>query len=217
MDVRLASLTINADAANWHALGLEVARPAREPSNGADGCVLIGTTRLDFVPDPERVRGITGWTIAAAHPVSNDIDGLATTAEAEVDAIVDPGEPGALRATRIDHVVVMTPSLDRTCGAIEVATGAPLRRIRDAGKGVRQGFHRMGEVIVEVVERPDIPADAPASFWGLVIVVEDLDAAAAHLGEERLYPGKAAVQPGRRIATVTKAAGLGLPVALMTD
>ena len=50
-----------------------------------------------------------------------------------------------------DHVVVMTSSLERTCGAIESATGESLRRIREAGP-VRQGFHRLGQLIVEVVE-----------------------------------------------------------------
>ena len=43
----------------------------------------------------------------------------------------------------------------------------------------------------------------------------DLDTTAAsfgdHIGEVR-----AAVQPGRRIATLKRSAGLGLPVALMT-
>ena len=45
--------------------------------------------------------------------------------------------------------------------------------------------------------------------------MEDLEAAAAHLGEH-VGRIKDAVQPGRRIATVRDSAGLGLPVALMT-
>ena len=56
---------------------------------------------------------------------------------------------------------------------------------------------------------------APATFWGLVFVVADLDAAGAVLGD-RLGPARDAVQPGRRIATVRREAGLGLPVALIT-
>ena len=91
-----------------------------------------------------------------------------------------------------------------------------MKRIREVGGGVRQGFHRAGSVILEVVERPDIPADEPARLWGLVFVVNDLDVLATRLGTEVLGPVKDAVQPGRKIATVIKGAGLGVPVAFMT-
>jgi hypothetical protein len=46
-------------------------------------------------------------------------------------------------------------------------------------------------------------------------VVDDLEAAAERLGD-RLGRVKDAVQPGRRIATVRREAGLGVPLALMT-
>ena len=66
-----------------------------------------------------------------------------------------------LGASSLDHVVVLTPDLERTSAAIAEATGRDLRRIREVGS-MRQGFHRMGErgsggLIVELVERPDIP------------------------------------------------------------
>ena len=96
-------------------------------------------------------------------------------------------------AIGLDHVVVTTNALERTCAAIEAATGAPLRRVREVGE-IRQGFHRLGGggLIVEVVERAGLPA-APAWFWGLVINVEDLDAAAARIGPD----GIGAVTDGR--------------------
>jgi len=47
------------------------------------------------------------------------------------------------------------------------------------------------------------------------LAVADLDACAELLGE-RLGSIRDAVQPGRRIATVRKSAGLGLPVALIS-
>ena len=83
---------------------------------------------------------------------------------------------------------------------------------------MRQGFHRIGRggLIVELVERPDLPA-GPASFWGLVVIVDDIDAACELIGAERISPPKDAVQPGRRIATIRADVGLGLPVALMTS
>ena len=110
----------------------------------------------------------------------------------------------------------MTPSLDRTCGAISERLGLPLKRIREVGGGVRQGFHRAGPVIVEVVERPDIDAGATARLWGLVFNVSDLDRAVADLGPDVIGEPRDAVQKGRRIATVRAEAGLGVPLALMT-
>jgi len=81
----------------------------------------------------------------------------------------------------------------------------------------RGGGHRLGGggLIVEVVERAGLP-EGPASFWGFVLNVEDLDAAAALIGPDGIGEVKDAVQPGRRIATVRAELGLGLPVALMT-
>ena len=90
------------------------------------------------------------------------------------------------------------------------------------GRTLHQGFFRLGEVILEVVDgMPLDPASepapgAPAAFWGLVFVVADLDAAAARLGD-RISTPRDAVQLGQRIATVRREAGLGLPVALISD
>jgi hypothetical protein len=82
---------------------------------------------------------------------------------------------------------------------------------------VRQGFHRFGEVIIEVVERADLPAEAPAEFWGLVLVADtDLLDLCDSLGPDVVGLPKPAVQEGRFIATVRGELGLGLPVALMT-
>jgi hypothetical protein len=70
-------------------------------------------------------------------------------------------------------------------------------------------------LIVEVVERREV-GDDPASFWGVVINVSDLDAAVVLAGADLVGSPKGAVQPGRRIATVRREAGLGLPVAMMS-
>src|SRR5688500_18151992 len=114
--------------------------------------------------------------------------------------------------TEIDHVVMLTPHLDRTIGELE-EQGIELRRIREGETGMgtyRQAFFRVGRPILEVVE-----ADEPVRFWGITFTVADIDAAAALLGEKR-GGVKDAVQPARRIATVRKEAGLGLPVALIS-
>jgi hypothetical protein len=55
-----------------------------------------------------------------------------------------------------------------------------------------------------------------ASFWGFVWNVADLHEVCERLGPEVISLPKAAVQPGRFIATVRGSVGLGLPLALMT-
>jgi hypothetical protein len=86
-------------------------------------------------------------------PTSVDnIDGLATT---HLEAPPDGPAEHPLGIAGFDHLVVMTSSLERTCAAIEAATGEPLKRIREAG-AIRQGFHRLGELIIEVVESPQV-------------------------------------------------------------
>ncbi len=109
-------------------------------------------------------------------------------------------------------MVMLTPSLERTIEELE-DQGLELRRIREGETGMgtyRQAFFRVGRPILEVVE-----ADGPARFWGITFTTADIDAAAELLGD-KLGRVKDAVQPGRRIATVRKEAGLGLPVALIS-
>ena len=157
-------------------------------------------------------HGLVGWEWSGLDPAVTDIDGVPTRVAAPA-APVYAAHP--LGATRVDHVVVATDSLARTCGAIADATGAPLKRVRETGE-MRQGFHRVGGLVIEVVERAGL-AEGPASLWGLAICVDDLDAACARIGDDRIGEPRDAVQPGRRIATIGDGAGLGVPVALMTD
>ena len=124
----------------------------------------------------------------------------------------------------IDHVVAMTPNLDRSVEALQAA-GLDLRRIREqptpAG-APRQAFFRLGEVILEVVQEPEDVltarpdgADGPARFWGMALLSEDIELTVEQLGEHASEI-RAAVQPGRRIATLRRSAGLTVPVAVMS-
>ena len=206
-DVRVEWLTVAGDPESWRSIGLTVID---------DGLIPLIGTSIRVVADVDDGRGLVAWALSgeglAGDPVS-DVDGLRTDVVAAAGPVFCAHRLGA---SSLDHVVVTTPNLERTSHAIASATGCELKRIRDLGT-MRQGFHRIGRggLIVELVERPDVPP-GPASFWGLVLIVDDLDAACAVIGADGVSLPKDAVQPGRRIATVRETVGLGLPVALMT-
>ena len=201
------TITVAADPAAWRAAGFQVT---------GDECAL-GTVRLRLTGAAER-RPIEGWSLRGVP--SLELDGLPSElSEGEPRTAAEPHPNGV---SAIDHVVVFTPRLERTVAALEGA-GLDLRRLREGdthGRPMRQAFFRLGEVILEVVDAPegsplrDRP-DAPARFWGLALLSEDLDATVARLGALVSEP-RDAVQPGRRIATARKGAGLGPAVAFMS-
>jgi len=202
--VAVDALVVGGSPTEWMELGLRV---------DAGHIALQGTgIRID----PSLPAGLHGWDLAPfdeGEPVSDSIDGLSTW-------VVDGSHQGpvdhAIGATSIDHVVISTDSIERTSAAIAEATGAVLKRIRELPT-MRQGFHRIGSLVIELVELPTQPV-GPATFWGLVLNVADLDAAVALLGPHRLGHVKDAVQPGRRIVTVSDAPQRrGLQLALMSE
>jgi hypothetical protein len=207
---QLAALSVADPPERWRALGFAVE---------GDGRCDLGGVQLQLGADG---HGVTRWSIRGLTPSITDIDGLPTTPAPETpDA---PAKPHPAKpehpntATALDHVVIVTPDFDRTTTALEAA-GVPLRRVRQVGheddaNSFRQGFRRLGPAIMEVVEvRGGEPG--PARFWGLVVIVGDLDALKDSLGD-RLGNPKPAVQPGRRIATLDRSAGLSPRLAFMT-
>jgi hypothetical protein len=190
----------------WRAAGFAV-----------DGDVCeVGSVRLRLEGEGER-RGITRWSVRDAG--SLELDGLETSGSTAAPAGGGRHPNGTVA---IDHVVVISPELDRTAAVLQDA-GLDLRRVREGdtpGGSTRQAFFRMAEVILEVVQAPagtKVAADpsGPARLWGISFLVENMDAAAAALAEHLGEP-RDAVQPGRRIATAASAAGLGAAVAFMT-
>lgn len=163
---------------------------------------------------------VVGWE----HP-DTAIDGLPIVPVDEPDDrryIDGPERAGStdlmLRVVGVDHVVVLADDVRATCSSIERASGSPLKRMKEGERGI-QGFFRMGSVILEVVERRLVDpgtASSGSSLWGFVVTVEDLDRAVAHLGPDVIGSPRQAVQPDRRIATVRRAAGLGVPLAMMS-
>ena len=77
----------------------------------------------------------------------------------------------------------------------------------------RQAFFRVGRPILEVVEAADME---PERACGASRSRPPTSTRPPQLLGDKLGRVKDAVQPGRRIATVRKEAGLGLPVALIS-
>jgi hypothetical protein len=201
-------LAIADEPERWAALGFTVVE---------DRCQL-GRVRVRLAGRGAG-RGIVRWSLRAIAGV--ELDGLPTTRSEFPSPSPAPAHPNG--ALAIDHVVAMSPALDRSVRALQAA-GLDLHSIREqptpAG-APRQAFFRLGGEILEVVQEPDGVVeggggpDRPARLWGLALSVEDLDRAVEglgpHAGSIRL-----AVQPGRRIATLRRSAGLAVPVALMS-
>jgi hypothetical protein len=162
-----------------------------------DGAVVaLGGVRVQLGADGS---GITGWSLRGLDPCA-DLDGLPPT-------LPDPPPPAPAQHPN----GALTPDFDRTTAKLRAA-GFDYRRARDAGNGLRQAFFVLGPCLLELAGPAEVDR---AHLWGLTLTVHDLDATATRLGE-RLGRVKDAVQPGRRIATVRREAGLSVPLALMS-
>ena len=207
---RVAELRLACSVEPWRRIGFE---PVVDQSCAR---IVVAGLTLRFAPSAE--SDAIGWVLAGEPLAEGDVDGIDTRWIDERQSGVEGATAvaAAVAVSAVDHIVIMTGDLERTSAAIERHLGLPNKRVRDAGGGVRQGFHRAGEIILEVVQRPDIDPATKASLWGLVLVVDDLDATVAWLGPDAVGSVRDAVQPGRRIASIRREVGLGLPVALMT-
>jgi hypothetical protein len=229
---QLLTLTVADEPSTWEALGFTV----------EDIAVRIGTVTIlcaGASNSADEPKGIVEWTIGwnietleaydlDPDDLPGDIDGVPTS------AIVGAGTPPIAPVhpngvTSIDHVVVMTPDLDRTVAEFE-ALGISCRRVREGAaygsKTMRQAFFWLGnpdgtdaeKVIVEVVG-PDVvdpeKSDEPASFFGLALTSSDLVLSASTIGEH-MKPATDAVQPGRKIASISSKAGSTVALVLMS-
>jgi hypothetical protein len=201
-------IAIADEPGSWEALGFAV----------FGNIVQLDTVRIALA-GRDAGRGILGWSLRGV--ASTKLDGLSTTVSRQPPHTYASEHPNGVGA--IDHVVAMSPDLDRSMEVLKSA-GLDLRRIRErptpAG-APRQAFFRLGAVILEVIQEPAGVVErsndphGPTRFWGLALVTDDLDSTVAHFAEHasEIRP---AVQYGRRIATLKRSAGLAVPVALMS-
>ena len=136
---RIAEIVLGGERAPWERLGLAFVSGVAQV--GAVGIRVvpflspgIQTVGLWHDPDeaPDRHHDHDGECDHDHGPRPSFVDG------APVHVVTSPGagavtsaeSAGVLDARVIDHVVLMTPDLERTCGAASRATGAPLKRIR---------------------------------------------------------------------------------------
>lgn len=197
--MRSVQLIIGGSPAPWGLTGVS--------PNTRDGVAFAHTANASLIwPAGDLSPGRLDIALSGV-PAGALIDGVACAEFVELPPVADSDD------SFVDHVVLMTNDLDRTCSSVADVTGCPLKRVREVGE-IRQGFHRIGEggVIVEVVERADVSATA---LWGFVLATDSFDEIIATAGDLVTEP-KQAVQQGRRISTVKSSAGLGIPVALMT-
>jgi hypothetical protein len=114
-----------------------------------------------------------------------------------------PAVEHANGVTGIDHVVLLTDTFDLTVDRLR-DEGLDFRRTRDAGEGRRQAFFVLGPCLLEVAG----DVEGGERLWGVTLVAPDLEPFGGRI--------KDAVQPGRRITTIPKDAGLEIPIAVMT-
>lgn len=199
---RLVSLQAGGASEPWQQLGISFSDTA---------CRLADVDLVVGFPG----TGLVGWTLESDVAGVIDVDGIPTTL-----VLPQPERPTSSRIGKqsivgLDHVVVNTDDLDRTCSAIERALSLEVRREREVGNGVVQRFHKLDNTIIEVVTGPHITKPG-ASLWGMVISVDDLFDLAEELGDSVTSMPKKATQPGRYISTVRSSVGLGVPFAMMT-
>jgi len=122
-------------------------------------------------------------------------------------------------ATHIDHIVISSNNSGATAQLFADNLGIEIKRkmIRP-GTSAQLAFAKLQEVVLEFAGPPEpkLHEEVKARIWGLVLAVEDIDAAVSTLRDQGYTvtdPSKA-VQPGAKIATV-KGGTSGVPFAVI--
>lgn len=167
---------------------------------------------VDVVFDPSVGKGIRKWTLVGEGPDS--LEGVPTDWSPNAIEAAGPHPNGIYE---IDHVVLTTPDIERTIATM-AAIDVPALRTRETntyGAPMMQVFFKLGQPILELIGPKEPAGDQGARFFGLAFTSEDLELTGKTMGDA-LHPSKDAVQPGRRIATLDKAAGSTIGIAVMS-
>jgi catechol 2,3-dioxygenase-like lactoylglutathione lyase family enzyme len=195
---RLSGVLVGGLSDAWTSIGFSVDPTGRVPFvNGA----------LEI--DAEHVARPIGLRVAFPLGAGASLEGIPLKIGDVLPAGVHPNG-----CFELDHIVILTDDLERSSAVVGRVLGLERRRLRETA-AVRQAFHRFEPrgCIIELVENQRVRA---TTLYGLVVNTPDLERTCAELGPDLIGAPKPAVQPGRLIATVREAAGLGFPVALMT-
>jgi predicted enzyme related to lactoylglutathione lyase len=103
-------------------------------------------------------------------------------------------QPNPNTVAFLEHIVVMVSELEGAIASFERA-GLACKRIRDAGRGMRQAFFKLEDSVFEVVG----PSPGPPRCWGLAFMCTDIAkaVAVARTGGLQATEPKSAVQGGR--------------------
>ena len=162
-----------------------------------------------------------GLLVQTPLALPSSIDGLPCSPLPLVEGDV-PCHPNGV--SRCDHIVLRTPDWATTTAALQELGWEEALVREDVYPGTRLSFFRVGapgrglalEVMAPLVPRPH-PAQG-ARVWGVAWVAGGglEQVAGALAGGLTLSPGKAAVQPRRRIATLRGDTG-GVTMAFLTE
>jgi predicted enzyme related to lactoylglutathione lyase len=220
--VIVAVADLDAARQRWSRAGFAVA-PSRDAAGLRVAPIGAGAVEIDLCAPAgadappslsaalERGGGIAGWIWGVGDggsPVSEDPFALSTSflpgvwtgsdavdpdsAARRVDLVRTCG-PNPNTVDYLEHIVVMTPSLEDAIAAHE-KIGLPCKRIREAGRGMRQAFFKLEQTVLEIVG----PSPAEPHVWGLAFMCKDIARAVAVARENGLQATepKAAIQGG---------------------
>jgi len=119
--------------------------------------------------------------------------------------------------TAMDHVVVSSADPERAAALYGARLGLDMALDRSHPDWGRLMFFRCGDLIVEVVQRPDANPDrAQDKLWGLSWRVADIDATRARLASAGIDVSEVRTgrKPGTRVATLRNGT-CGIPTLLV--
>ncbi len=134
-------------------------------------------------------------------------------------AAFDPGKAGRHESVRnIDHIVIASNDSAATAAHFRQQLGVEIKRkMTRPGTQAHLEFAKLVDVILEFAGPPEPkPGPLRASYWGMVLTVDDIHAAIAAARDAGLpcNDPTPAVQPGAMIAEVKGGTG-GVPFAFI--